>query len=387
MLRVVGRLRDILIKAIETDEGEVREELLNDLLSDVCSPIEEEVKVTGELKEYGEECRYYYEAISMFVVKEKDGLEFANSLLTLFTCLWDVWEVRCTYALTMHRWLFRHNFEEHSLKSMMVMIKGANSLFWSDVNALSQLYQPVFVFLILQLTDQEDCMGELDTAVYADLLKLASRFICYYDLSDCEASHLQDLSTFISMIHTSQWFHKCCDDDEGSSIGLVEGSSGCVIEPASIVVMEIVHQLNSICIEEALCRYVEGVSSLKPELVNCLDWQTRIKLQGILHGLGSPGGPLYPPRPVRVRARRTMDFLFPRGRHGRRLVNLTFRLLHPYRWPMSLAHWITVQLPREVWAKANEILPRGVTTGMASAATSSHQLAVKVRQLTSAKYA
>jgi len=40
-------------------------------------------------------------------------------------------------------------------KSLMVMIKGMNSLFWMDLNSESTRFQGVFAFLIDRLTDPE----------------------------------------------------------------------------------------------------------------------------------------------------------------------------------------------------------------------------------------
>ena len=129
-----------------------------------------------------------------------------------------------------------------------------------------------------------------------------------------------------------------------------------------------VHQLNHICIDATLCGFLERTQTLTPHFVQALDWTCRIRLQAVLYSLGSPGGPMYPPRSVRQAARRVMDALFPRGRVARRAVNLCFRLLNPYRWPASLIHWLTRQLPGAAWAAVLHALPVPVSARAASAA-------------------
>jgi hypothetical protein len=65
-----------------------------------------------------------------------------------------------------------------------------NVLFWEDVHTLCQYYRPLFLALLEALTRCEedsriaadDALAGGEDAVYCDLLKLAARFICYYDL-------------------------------------------------------------------------------------------------------------------------------------------------------------------------------------------------------------
>jgi hypothetical protein len=140
--------------------------------------------------------------------------------MPLFTCLWDISDVRRTFALIMHRYVFHiaemeaaypcaqpcaHPNQQRGptdaaegrhgeggegedgasplaggeseisggsspseatdwggvrggrtyIKSLMVMIKGMNSLFWADLNSLSSRFQPVFAFLVDRLTDEK----------------------------------------------------------------------------------------------------------------------------------------------------------------------------------------------------------------------------------------
>jgi hypothetical protein len=49
----------------------------------------------------------------------------------MFTAIWDCADVRNTFALLMHRWLFQQDVD--ICKALNVTIKGANSLFWKDL--------------------------------------------------------------------------------------------------------------------------------------------------------------------------------------------------------------------------------------------------------------
>lgn len=302
---------------------------------------------SGALERKYLDCKYYYEGISDLLA-EKECKELADRLMELYTGLWDTPDVRCTFALTMYRYLFQNiaaggiqsTDSIHSVKSFMVLIKGANSLFWLDLNTLQHRFQPLFTFLVERLTDEENDIGHTD--IYSDLLKLVSRFICYYDICHpqnpvSKVGELQNLSNFIAALYASKWFGSCVEEERG--INQVGSQDGLQIDPAAMVMIELVHQLHHVCIEDVLAKILCRMKSLNLSLSEKLDWHTRTKLQAALHSLSSPGGPLYPPRAIRIRARDVMDQLFPRGRHGRRLVNVSFRLLNPYRWPLSLGHW------------------------------------------------
>jgi hypothetical protein len=67
---------------------------------------------------------------------------------------------------------------------------GMNVLFWEDVHTLCQYFRPLFLALLEALTrceedastSADDALAGGEDAVYCDQLKLAARFICYYDL-------------------------------------------------------------------------------------------------------------------------------------------------------------------------------------------------------------
>lgn len=62
------------------------------------------------------------------------------------------------------------------------------------------------------------------------------------------------------------------------------------------------------------------------------------------------------------------DKLFPKGRYGRRIVHLSFRLINPYRWPTSLAHYLCVELPSQAFNWTLEHAPTPVAAGLTGAA-------------------
>jgi hypothetical protein len=77
-----------------------------------------------------------------------------------------------------------------SLLGSCDLCAGMNVLFWEDVHTLCQYFRPLFLALLEALTrceeepstSADEALAGGEDAVYCDLLKLAARFICYYDL-------------------------------------------------------------------------------------------------------------------------------------------------------------------------------------------------------------
>eukprot|EP00951_Prasinocladus_malaysianus_P003672 scaffold25986_cov53-Prasinocladus_malaysianus.AAC.1 len=137
---------------------------------------------------------------------------------------------------------------------------------------------------------------------------------------------------------------------------------GCAGGGADNLICQVLLTLKKVSSESALLTYLESLRHLKVDCLcepsrahlhvlsgkhafNNLEDVTRIKLQGELYMLTNPGGPRYPPAPVRKAAADTLDILFPHGALMRRTVNAVFRALHPEDWPYS----------RQVFAAASGI--------------------------------
>eukprot|EP00961_Rhodomonas_salina_P243556 3291451-Rhodomonas_salina.1 len=279
MLRVADQLLKTLKAANEHGDEDRRDEMLQELKDEVCFPIEDKVMKSGVLEsEVTASSRYYYEGISWFLAEEQ-GETFAQELLPMFTSMWDNADVRCTFALTMYRYIFKRAEagQGEQLKHFIVLLKGANSLFWQDLMCLQSRFQSLFAFLVHRLTDPDKCIVDVD--IYNDLLKLLSRFIGYYSLSpdSKRKENLQDLSVFLEAIHRSRWYCECVSEESGTWIkGDMEGLA---MSPAAVVVVELVHQLHYICSEEVLTTMLLRMKTLRTDVVSGLDWHTRTKLQ------------------------------------------------------------------------------------------------------------
>eukprot|EP01138_Halocafeteria_seosinensis_P009403 gb/GECG01009608.1/.p1 GENE.gb/GECG01009608.1/~~gb/GECG01009608.1/.p1 ORF type:complete len:826 (+),score=74.25 gb/GECG01009608.1/:1-2478(+) len=114
-----------------------------------------------------------------------------------------------------------------------------------------------------------------------------------------------------------------------------------MISKVSCFVHETSELLRMVQHENALLRILRGLRCLAdPRLAAFLDGRTAAKLQDEIYAFTSPGGPTFPTRAVRRTALETLDTVFPRGSGIRRAVSVLFRLVHPYYWPGSFAHWI-----------------------------------------------
>ena len=55
------------------------------------------------------------------------------------------------------------------IKSLMVMIKGMNSLFWTDLNACQRRFEGVFCFVVARLTDDRHSIDDRGAVVYGEV--------------------------------------------------------------------------------------------------------------------------------------------------------------------------------------------------------------------------
>lgn len=124
MEQVVHKVLHCLVSAAECDDEQARARQLRQLFDDVCAEIEPDVRASDVLEADMPPCRFYYEGIAWFLARggegkapcrdddgEKAGAgqgdrgwDLARELLPLFTCMWDISDVRRTFALTMHRY-------------------------------------------------------------------------------------------------------------------------------------------------------------------------------------------------------------------------------------------------------------------------------------------
>lgn len=123
-------------------------------------------------------------------------------------------------------------------------------------------------------------------------------------------------------------------------------TSSVLASNTAVYVMELTKHLRGITVETSLVHYLLTIPALSAVH---LDVYSSNRLQVCLASFTSPGGPLYPTRPVRHAAMYALDTLFPGGRLARRLVSYLFRLLHPMQWPFSLGHWLVHSSPVPVW--------------------------------------
>jgi len=109
------------------------------------------------------------------------------------------------------------------------------------------------------------------------------------------------------------------------------------LKASDLFIRATISQIKLIKNEDILIRYINCCTYLSSFSMSDA---TRVKLQHVLYLYSSPGGPFYPPRPVRHAARWSLDKLFPRGKLGRTTISLLFRLLHPYYSTGSILFYV-----------------------------------------------
>jgi len=262
-------------------------------------------------------------------------------------------------------------------KNLSIFLKGANRVFWLDLDQRTTIFFSLFTFLKNDVLLNVKWYKNLPNSILQDMYSLVSRFYFYYESQSYSfKDYIQSLtSTFLktaqSMASTnsenldSQYSERKQSADRllSSLDHKIElGNQGIVAMaapelPASLkhdaskfidtivrkpsilqdyFVLENVRHVKAIKYESLLIKYIKAFKYFNAmELSD----ETNIKLQGCLYAFTTPGGPVYPTRNVRKEARPVLDFLFPRGALFRTIIRTFFRLFHPYYSTGSLLAW------------------------------------------------
>ncbi|KAJ7564579.1 hypothetical protein O6H91_02G023900 [Diphasiastrum complanatum] len=284
-LEVDARARDLLYK---TDE--------NALESATCKP-----------GRGSKDSLCFYEVLAEHYAQVPDD---GKEILPLFVQLWSQSFTSQIFALLFYQWLFEVATEESDgyIRYTTAFVEGANNIFWIDAQSNVRLFFPVYHY-VFEIAMTSSHMNKLPVQARRDLVLLLSRFFFFYE----PAHRLQDFL------------------DHYPSFSSFGG------EAADVFVIELTDQLQKVKVEPVLLHYLRCTKALEGVELQAT---TSTRLKTALYSFTSPGGPMYPTRPVRHAAWDTLDCLFPVGRLSRHIISLFFRLLHPYYWPVSFWNFV-----------------------------------------------
>ncbi|BFI25562.1 hypothetical protein MPTK2_1g22170 [Marchantia polymorpha subsp. ruderalis] len=249
----------------------------------------------------------FYEVLAEHYAQvPEDGKE----VLELFLQLWSQSFASQIFTLLFYQWLFEVPTAESDkyLRYSTAFVEGASNIYWIDLQSNEQRFFSLYHYTLEEVVMKQKPNGKVSNQAQRDLILMMSRFFFFYE----PAAQLDKLLAQFPTYHTS-------------------------LGPSDLFVIELTDQLQRVKVEPVLIKYLECAKVLKGVELSVA---TSTRLKTALYSFTSPGGPLYPTRPVRHAAWETLDYLFPIGRKSRHLISLGFRLLHPYYWPMSFLHFV-----------------------------------------------
>eukprot|EP00026_Physarum_polycephalum_P002694 Phypoly_transcript_02702.p1 GENE.Phypoly_transcript_02702~~Phypoly_transcript_02702.p1 ORF type:complete len:693 (+),score=81.12 Phypoly_transcript_02702:95-2080(+) len=312
---------------------------------------------------------YYYELLAeRFATHPSD----VAALFQVIISLWSNPTFPIIFAALFYKWMFKHGAVQ--MKHFNLFIKGANRLFWLDLETINTRFASIYKFLnnevLLSYTnirhDNKNphslppslpaIHGSVLSQFLLDFFNVLGRFFFYYQkVSDMPLfiEQTQTIFTNVSKINTQNNTNNNHDNattitsDSNNIVTIADTDLSAQntaptykelakISAADNFVDCTIRQIKLIKNEYVLVKYIQKCVHFRGLT---LTDTTQVKLQTLLYDYTSPGGPSYPPRSVRHAATESLDALFPTGRLPRRYIHLFFRLLHPYYASRSIFHW------------------------------------------------
>lgn len=312
-----------ILRSSAQEESARRDEILQQLFTELSYKVEPTVKEKLKGKSDLQVPVRYYLILSNYYVQFPDK---ANEIKNVDTLLWNTVNFQTIYSQLLFAELFKHGeTEEHLVKRLNAFIKGTNKIFWLDLENSTRRFYPIYTYLEkLLLSEPEWNFTTLHAAL--ELFNLVAKFYFYYDDVKTAGAFLEytqiAFEKHANKLNTPPNHHK--------------------INTMNMFVNELVRHIRLIKNEDVLLHYLQQTR----DIGTIPGQKTRVRLYTLLLDLSSPGSPLYPTRDVRHKAKETLDCIFPYGKIPRGVINLLFRLLHPYYATLSFISWSLTQFKR-----------------------------------------
>ena len=335
----------------------------------------------------------YYEVLAPYLASHPAR---AEGLLTVAKRLWGQPYVAPLYTLLLHRWLLagaqpraggnrkgggggggHHSSAAHAAllgeaRHLLVLVRGAQQLFWADVHAGGRRFEPLFGWLANAVVLAPPAAAASPPAAAArladlpfnprvGLINVAAAFAPYYLGPGALAAAL------------AAWPSAAAAGDGSGGGGGGGGGSGAApsatlpqhASGAATLLTEAADMLGLMKGEAGLLAYLSALRGWAgSDALARAPRGARLKLQAELYGLTARGGPRYLPATVREAALTSLDVLFPAGRASRWAVAAAVRLwLHPGALPAVAAE---AALTAAGWASGAVRVAAGAAGAVAS---------------------
>lgn len=287
-------------------------------------------------------------------------------------------------------------FTTDSGNRALVLVAGVSRCLWYDIQHASDIFEPLYR-LVKRVSLHPTQLSELPVSIRAQMHRLVCRTFMYFESLAMWERGSEDEDTpelerqTPNVVELLRALPRLNDEDVPSSGRSAAGSSvSSGAEDASRSarrvagpltdremarrvdaflrdMTSVTRQVNN---EDALVEFLRGLRAFRGWR---LERRTSIKLQDMLYAFSSPGGPIFPTRPVRQAARATMDVLYPAGRRTRATVRFIFRLLHPYYWPSSVGYWVKASVLPSTRRRCGNFCSRAVAVAKCRCFTRRHE--------------
>ena len=352
--RIAAEVRHQVVEALGAELPTEKQTLLNDLLLDLSATADEDLIMLNDNEAMSQtKGTTYADLIAQHAAEKERGFSPSRahspesfglqSWLLDFATSDPSPAFQPIFALLCHKSLAARDITIFQPEHLEVFLRGADALFWRDVQSGQQSFSNVFESLLAVVSDSAAIPSR-----YALALQLtAFRFYFQYQPPEGIGAFLNSAVFPVAVPSSdSRLVVHGVDDpllldstEEAEVRQVTESTSASAPSKAiGLFVIEVCRVLRDITDDTSLQRYLDGITLGLAQLP--LDVHSRVRLQTSLSPFTNPGGPLYPSRAVRRRALGAMNALTPGGAFARQLVKLAFRLLHPFRWPWSLLNWL-----------------------------------------------
>ncbi|XP_049851439.1 uncharacterized protein LOC126326037 [Schistocerca gregaria] len=237
------------------------------------------------------------------------------------------------FTLLLHARFFACYKPDHesSVKQIAYLVKGANRLFWLDLESGSKTFFHIWNFLHRVVTRPEYWRGVVKKK-YMDLFDLVAKFYFYY---------MPDHDQFLAFTRATQALFDECRPALDLPPNYANLDTLNLFCAGTIRTLRLIKNERAILSYLSCCLYFgdqERPTSSPPPATRPsapLNRKTRVLLANTLDDLATPGYPLYPTPSIKKKSRQVINQLWPRGRFWRSTINFLFRLLRP----PSFFHW------------------------------------------------